>query len=209
MNKNTDAKSTSSSSYSYSFTLPKPPVADIQSVIIACCENGVLPKQPELDKLWPPAYLTVPGGVIAGGTLQVPPQPLHFLESLLASAKQIEHVIVCLHTGCGYLTAGTDLCRDSLSKPNGDSPKVLRADSADVLCLRPDHIDEPRLEPLQDLLKEQLDFLEEMIHASVFLAKRKVSLHGWLYEPELDWLSFLDTEQGLFLPLSANEKLCC
>ncbi len=175
-------------SCSYSLFVPDHQVCDVQTIIVTCSEiEGKIPAA-DLDRLQPYAYLTLPGGQLVGGVdPECSADTLSFLEALLMSARHAAHIIVCFHTGCRYLDIGTKY----------DCSVIPITEETDNLLI-----------PAQHMLMQEISILESICRRNQHLAARKLTLHGWLYEPEISWVSFLDSETGQFLPLNAQKELC-
>lgn len=179
-------------SCSYSLSIPGHQVYDVHTIIVTCSEiEGKLPAV-DLDRLQPHAYLTLPGGrLINGPDPECSLDTLCFLEAVLMSARNVEHIVVCFHTECTF--------RDTSVVPLFEDRQ--RAASKH-------QADESQLLNVQRELTSELSALRNMCKRNPNLAKKKLVFHGWLFESEIDWVSFLDQETGLFLPLSANSELC-
>lgn len=200
---------------SYSLSVPTHRLSEVRTVVIACSEIGALPRSRELEMLEPVAYLTMPGG-----TLQLPNERepdedvVRFLESLLMSASQAEFVVTCLHTRCTHFGDGMPLSHLSLvgaeSEDDGhNAHKSTKQPSDEDAQFSLYHHEPAATMPQHEVVKSQLAGLKRILKASRHLSTRKLTVSGWLYETEIDWISFYDNETDLFLPLSAKVELYC
>lgn len=182
----------------YSLSVPNARISEVKTIVIACSEIGALPQSRELEMLQPIAYLTLPGGNLNLDMDDVDDADvIRFLESLLMSAHQAEHVVTCLHTRCSFFDYGFADGEPLPTRPAFDeSDGHIRANF-------------PRqgLFSQQDAVKQQLSRFRRIFASNKELSNRKIAISGWLYETEIDWLSFYDSETDQFLPLSAKAEL--
>jgi hypothetical protein len=184
---------------SYSLSVPVRRVSEVRTIIIACSEIGALPESRELEMLGPLAYLTLPGGnVLLEDGSEQDADVARFLESLLMSAQHAEFVITCFHTRCSYFDYGTTsgeplACLDASDE--GDERLAFLGHQRGALLGQ------------QALVKQQLERLKKIFKSNKQLANRNISVNGWLYETEIDWVSFYDSDTDMFLPLSAKAEL--
>ena len=199
---------------SYSLSVPTQRLSEVRTVVIACSEIGALPRSRELEMLEPVAYLTMPGGTLQLSNEREPDEDVvRFLESLLMSASQAEFVVTCLHTKCSHFADGHTLSHLSLVGAEPDdgrnahkSTKQPSDEDAELSFLRHETAEAM---PQHEMVKSQLSGLKRILKASRHLSTRKLTVSGWLYETEIDWISFYDSETDLFLPLSAKVELYC
>ncbi|MDZ4837965.1 MAG: hypothetical protein SGJ27_29625 [Candidatus Melainabacteria bacterium] len=193
-------------SCSYSLSVPNYQVYDLQTIIITCSEIERKLPEADLQRLHPYAYLTLPGGRFADPVDQdCSADALCFLEALMMSAKSVEDIVVCFHTGCKYFDTRPDKEQSVIPLFNENLDRDL-----DIIHA-PQHetfsgsfADENLLIPVQRKLASELSVLESVCKRNKQLASKRLKFHGWLFEPEIDWVSFLDHETGQFLPLNAS-----
>jgi len=196
----------------YSLSVPTHRLSEVRTVVIACSEIGALPRLRELDMLEPVAYLTMPGGTLQLAHEQEPDEDVvRFLESLLMSASQAEFIVTCLHTKCSHFVDGKASPHLSLvgaeSEDGHNAHKSTKQPSDEESDL--DLSESAEHMPQHEVVKNQLLGLRRLLKASKHLSARKLTVSGWLYETEIDWISFYDNETDLFLPLSAKVELYC
>jgi hypothetical protein len=153
---------------------------DAQTILITCCEKNGLPPSSELLRLEPIAFLTIPGAQLT--TEEDSSDALESLSKVLDEAPQVEHIVLCLHSGCAHLRLPE--CYDFLIKRGRNA-----------------------IFPMHEVLKEQVAFIKSALKGRSNRRGKSPAVHGWLYEPEIDWISFLDDETGLLLPMSANPEM--
>lgn len=177
-----------------SLTIPIGKLDDVQTIFISCTEVESLPKVQELDRLEPVAFLKVPGGLVGDNTSEHGKldEQSSLLRSVLSNCNA-EHIVLCLHTGCTYLSY-TPECNDITGRLGLTHRPSLSP------CV------EFSLKPLQDCLLQQGRFVESLVEEAR-RAGRRLSIHCWLFEPEINWISFYDFETGLLLPLNAHSEL--
>lgn len=56
----------------------------------------------------------------------------------------------------------------------------------------------------EESMSERLSELATALAVSDLLKTRRIKLHAWHFEPEINWVSFYDTDTGLMLPLNAD-----
>ena len=157
----------------YMFKVPDCSLFEVSSVIIACSEKNSIPPAKELEHFNPLAMVLIPGSQLLAPPAEMrstadimhPPPSCHsfeFLESVTVSMPNVQHMIICTHSGCKH------------TKENGPT------------------------------IDERLAELSKALTASDPLKKRRFKLHAWHFEPEINWVSFYDTDTGLMLPLNAT-----
>ncbi len=180
-------------------TIPEQPIHDVRTIVIACCETGSLPELSNLEELQPLSFLRTAGGLVysrgdRGG--------LELLDSLLAIASGVEHIIVCLHTGCSFVR------QEREAENRGGRRLRLIKTPNEHNSSNDTHSDGHTLRPYEQQLLRQIREIEAHLENEPTFKQNRPTLQGWLYEPELDWTSFYDFETGLLLPLSAHTELC-
>ncbi len=190
---------------SISLSIPKLTVTDVRSLIIGCCEQGALPEIQHLEKLQPLAFINTAGGTLFDSKNDDCSDGLRFLESVLSTASSVKHIVVCMHTGCSFV------CTEAHSGCSNAHKRLQLVKSARVSDTPGEssdhhHLDE-MLFPYERLLLEQLLALATMLKRNPKFTSREVMLHGLLFEPEIEWLSFFDLDTGQLLPLNAHTEL--
>lgn len=160
--------------------LPIVGLEDAQTILITCSEENGLPSPSELKRLEPFVFITTHGAQISAPKDDL--DPIESLMTVLNGAPRVEHIVLCMHSGCSHLRLPD--CYDFLIKRGRNA-----------------------IFPLHDVLKEQVAFIKTGVQARLKDDEKCPAVHGWLYEPEIEWVSFLDDETGLLLPLSANPEL--
>jgi len=169
----------------YSLSVPTR-LSEVKTIVIACSETDALPKTRELQLMEPLAYLTIPGG-IAFFENEDNSDIVQFLESLLLSAQQVEFIAICMHTKCTH--------SDAYKISTGDSESNTTSIEYESILAK------------QIAVKQQLFRFKQLTRENKLLARRNVAVSGWLYETEINWLSFYDYETDQFLPLSVKPEL--
>ncbi len=108
------------------------------------------------------------------------------LEAKLFENPGIEHIVLCPHNVC-----------DLLAESVGRFLKISR---------KP----EPRLFVLNSLMLIERTLAFSMAELGLFLEKsgrKEIEVHGWFYEPEIDWISAFETETGHLVPLNSYTRL--
>lgn len=115
------------------------------------------------------------------------------LREMLAENPAIKQIVVCAHTLCGQLS--------KMKSPRGQegaSQKSSQACENNVCQLKTAaSIQEECLSRNQDKIR---NWLKE-------LGRGEIELHTWIYEPESQWITTLDSETDIFVPLNACARL--
>lgn len=165
-------------------------ISEIHTILISCSEPNSSPTSKTVEKLMPLAHLAVPAGLLARVSHNQRSNAADFLPDLLSSGSGVANIVVCLHTGCSLMKQVLDR-------------EIFRIDDS-VLALGADSrsVNEGEIMLLQKTIKIELRDIQKQLRRDVALMKRKVKFQGWVFEPEIDWVSFYDIETGLLLPLS-------
>lgn len=190
----------------YSLSIPAHRLSEVRTVVIACSEMGTLTTSRELEMLEPLAYIFIPGGTIQNWKEEPDEDFVQFLESVLISAGQVEFVVTCLHTRCSHFRDRGFSPHLSIVGAEFDSQVKQPAESEGKELL---HFEPIAMMPQHEVVKSQLLAIKRILKQSRFPSARKLKVSGWLYESEIDWISFYDNETDLFLPLSAKVELYC
>lgn len=183
-------------SYTLSLEHPGCKISEIQTVLISCSESHSRPASQSIEKLMPLAHLTVPAGLLARIATTQEGNAADCLQELLSTASGVSNLVVCLHTGCL-------LMRQVLGG------EIFRADES-VFHLETDSrsVTEGEILLLQETIRRELRAIQKQLRRAGFFSKRRIKLQGWVFEPELNWISFYDLDTGLLLPLSAHSEMC-
>lgn len=103
------------------------------------------------------------------------------LEHIIVNNPDIRHVVLCLHSLCTQFHVESPLFKQDVSTKTDLKKAMLQ----------------------QVWLSKTIPNLKSWFNK---LGRDEIELHGWIYEPETDWVSALDTETGLFLPLNAHTR---
>lgn len=119
----------------FSLKIPEYSLIEVETIIVACCEDDSIPSAKELEKLQPLAYILVPGALIhappaelrtSAGIMHPPPEAkasYNFFKSVLTSMPNAKDIIICTHSGCKFETSNDPLQQlDDVSKILIESP---------------------------------------------------------------------------------------
>jgi carbonic anhydrase len=175
----------------------------VRTLVISCVELEQIPSWTVRRHLGSYMVIRTPGGLLE---LPGSDEDMASLEQILIENTGIQHFVVCLHSLCTKFDQASALfTRDNSlvkSRRFQNLRKLQYSLSTEYAELTADH----RKALLQqrwlcEILPKLRQWLKE-------LRRDDVELHGWIYEPETDWISALDTECGLFVPLNAYSKFC-
>lgn len=115
-----------------------------------------------------------------------------FLAGLLQDNQNIKHLVVCAHSLCEHF----DCSVLSQDEDAGESEE-----------------DENDWKPKYKLGLLQQNWLSKMVRLLKIwtgnLGRADLEIHAWIYEPEVEWISAMDHETDMFVPLNACTKLVC
>ncbi len=138
-----------------------------------------------------PAYGEMPGGVSA-------------VVEFAVSALHVPHIIVCGHSDCGAMQALCDPGKHDL----GGMPTVkswLRNAEAAESVVRAIAGDLPEADMLAALVRQnvalQLQHLRTHPAVAAALARRRIRLHGWIFDIGAGRVEALDEASGMPVPL--------
>lgn len=188
---------------SISFSIPDRTVKDVRTIVIGCGEENSLPDVQHLERLQPLAFIKTAGGRLFGRKFDDAGDGLRFLESILSTAPDVEHIVVCLHTGCSSMCPEPDTgC--------GSAPmlQLVKSESVAEPTRHGSEHHEGVLFPYERMLLEQLLAVATILKRNSKFTSKQIRLHGLLFEPEIEWISFFDFDTGQLLPLNAHMELC-
>lgn len=113
------------------------------------------------------------------------------LAELLMEYRTIKHLVICAHSLCVHF---------GHSAPSANLSQSWR-----------EVLENPGLRPRHRLGLLQQCWLCNMVRRlrawSVIIGRPDLEIHAWIYEPEMEWISALDQETDIFVPLNACTKL--
>lgn len=120
------------------------------------------------------------------------------LETLLTTHHEIEHVAFCLHDNCKHFSPRTGRANAQASQDFSDK---LHSIEVEIMKDYPELSPEVRRGFIQHHWLRRMLPEERLWHR--MRGHQQLQLHGLIYETETNWLSALDQETGLFVPLNA------
>lgn len=123
------------------------------------------------------------------------------LADLVTGNPNITHLVICAHSLCAHF-GSAKWCSDlSQTWREDDMCAVVR----DLV------LENPGLRPRYRSGLLQQRWLSNMVRRlrtwSMRIGRPDLEIHAWIYEPEMDWISTLDQETDIFVPLNACTKL--
>lgn len=145
-------------------------------IVVTCIELDQLPSWIIRKHLGAFTIIRTPGAVLNPSDSNA-----GFLEQAIVNNPDARHVVLCLHSLCTQFNEKASLFEQDTSTKT-DLKKAL----------------------IQQMwLSKSMPKLKRWFQK---LGRDEMEIHGWIYEPETDWVSALDTETGLFLPLNAHAR---
>lgn len=141
-----------------------------------------------------PSYGPEPGGVSATVEYAV-------------SVLQVSDIVICGHSNCGAMAAISSCqCLDHLPAVGH---WLRHADAAKVIVDAQEHASQQ--EKNDALVRQnviaQLANIRTHPSVALALARRKLNLHGWVYDIENGMIDALDGDSMTFVPLAENQQV--
>ncbi|MEM6684048.1 MAG: carbonic anhydrase [Pseudomonadota bacterium] len=124
------------------------------------------------------------------------------------AALKVPHIVVCGHTQCGAMKGAMNLdALDALPHVK-EWLSYSRAAMEAVNAIAPDADDDERLDLLlrQNVIL-QLTHLKTHPAVAARLAKRDITLHGWVYDIKTGGVDAYDEASGAFIPVNERYAL--
>lgn len=98
----------------------------------------------------------------------------------LVSKSSVKHLVICQHSLCSKFLQATQFRRSLHKELNIDYRRSLWQ---------------------QQLMRISLPKIKQWLKS---INRDDIEVHGWIYEPETDWISALDSDCETFVPLTAH-----
>lgn len=173
------------------------------TLVIACDELKQYPDLERTAKLGNIAIVQTPANTVTGRNAVGGPSDLSNVIATLHDHIKLKHIVVHGHTNCGYIQA---LVRGQLvpveSAWTDSCSSITDALAKNAYSHLP--VDQQVALYVQHHVSEQLYNLSLFQPVKEAMAADGLKLVGWIYDNDMDWISLLDSETGLFIPANAH-----
>lgn len=176
----------------------------VETIAIACDEVQEFPDLERTPRLGNIAVVRTPANVVFDTEGEVESRLPDVIETLLEETD-IKYIVIRAHTNCGYIQS---LVRGEVPS-HASNFASLSSTANNRLCN--DYANFPADQRMalyvQHHVTEQFDALISCPKVGRMVSQGHLKILGWIYDHEMDWISLLDSETGLFVPINAHSEM--
>lgn len=171
---------------------------NLNAALITCADASGLPVKTMQKNFGAHTIVRSPGALLCLDDREAELQ----LKEIINRNPGLRHIVVCMHSLCKYFADGPPYAYVQQEILSG----CLQLLDAEVAAKFPDLNKEQRKSFMQQ--HSLSNMISEMTKWLRAYGAGHIQIHGWIYEAESNWISALDFETGLFLPLNAHADFC-